>query len=302
MRVINECRVDFQYKLSTQSPVVIKTIASNMVSTDIVKDIIKIEKYTNKRSSCAFDILTYTICIKNISKYVVTNVFFRDKIPGGTRFIENTVTINNTKRRCINPDSGFRLWDIDPEEIIKITFKVVVLPNCFCNTINNFSTIEHDYIYNIEKPPTRIVIESNKVKTKIKNKVFKTVLVDNKLEVCDKIQKIIDIKVEARIIDTKIAISPANDIYANCNDSLCTLVVLGSIEYELNFIVDCNGKKRENKCKSYCNIFGFSTYMVAPVGITYLDKNNIKVKIESICSDLLDTNTVFISTGLLLYY
>lgn len=305
MRVINECRVDFQYMLSPQSPVIIKTICSNLVSTDIVKDILKIEKYADKKCTYSFDILTYTICITNISKYKITNVFFQDRIAKGTRFIENSVTINNIKRRCINPEYGFNLYSLEPEDMIIITFKVIVLPHCFCDALRNCSTIEHDYIYNIEKPPARITIESNCVKTAIDNKVFKSIVVDNILKTCDKIQKIIDVNVRIKILETKPCSTPVSEIYKICNSNICTLVILGSIEYKVNYLPKLpqkRSKHRNDKIKYTEDIFGFSCYMLVPVGITYSNKDNINIDIENICINLVGSNNVFVNTNLLLYY
>ncbi|MDO7203747.1 hypothetical protein Q5M85_05770 [Paraclostridium bifermentans] len=43
MRVVNECRVDFKYRLTQDSPLVTRTNFSNVVSTEIIKDMLNIK-------------------------------------------------------------------------------------------------------------------------------------------------------------------------------------------------------------------------------------------------------------------
>ena len=303
MRVVNECRIDFQYRLSPNSPIVIKTINSNIVSTDIVRSILKIEKYVDRKSTNAFDVLTYTVDIFNISELLVTNVVFQDKIPIGTRFIENSVTINNLKRRCINPQEGFYIGNINVDHKIRITFKVVVLPKCFTRVIKNYSTIEYDYIYNIEKSPTRILIESNKVNVAYENKVFKQLSINNSLKLYKPVYNILNSKVSIKVLEVKITNTPINDFYKNSN--LCTIIIIGSIGYEVLYKSNVKNKFKKSKVReiiSATDNFGFSSQMLVPVGITYLNKNNINIIIENVSTNLLDSETVFINTNILLYY
>ncbi|MDB3084655.1 hypothetical protein C4097_08840 [Clostridioides difficile] len=305
MKVINECRIDFQYRLSPKSPVIVKTICSNVVSTDIVKDILKIEKYVDKKHSYSFDIVTYTVCISNVSKYIVTNAFFQDKIPTGTKFINNSVTINSIKKYFINPEKGFSLHDINSGKCIIITFKVIVLPHYLCNTIKNCSTIEHDYIYNIEMSPTRVVMKSNKVNTYVENKVFKSLQVDNNIKISQRIDKIIDIKVKVNILETKVVNTPANDVYRKQNSDVCTFIILGNIEYEINYKLKCkktNRKNKNQKMKTKISVFGFSCNMLVPIGITYLNKDNIKINIENTSTSQIYKGKLFVSSNILLYY
>lgn len=49
MRVVNECRVDFKYRLTEDSPLVTRTNFSNLVSTEIVKDMLHVEKFVDKK-------------------------------------------------------------------------------------------------------------------------------------------------------------------------------------------------------------------------------------------------------------
>lgn len=287
MKIINECRIDYKYRFSPQSPEIRKTIFSNIVSTQVIKDTLEIIKSVNKQLTFPFDVLTYTIFIYNITNLDIENIFFKDNIPQNTRFIENSITINNRKLECENPQRGFFIGDLEGGGIIKVAFKVLVLPTCFCHLIENYSTIEYDYIYNVEKPPYRANKMSNKVISRCEKRVFKQILVEENIETCDDICFIENYRYNLQIIETKLI----NQI----NSNLGTLLVIGKLSYEINYISD--------ECTSYIDdIFGFSTCMIVPIGISLESKEYIKYDIEELSINLINSNNIFLSMSLLLYY
>lgn len=287
MDIVNECRIDFKYRLSPQSPIISKTIFSNLVSTQIIENTLKMTKYVDKKETYAFDILTYTIIIENIREFDVTNIFFHDTIQKGTQFIENSVEVNNRKRRCISPEQGFYLGCLTSGEKVKITFNVLVLPMYFHNLIKNYSDIEYDYIYNIEKPPIKVNEKSNEVKVKYKNKVFLQTVLGNTIKTYAYIEEILDISCKLEIIKTKLITSIDLD--------KCTVLVIGKIKYEILF--------KSLHYKRYIeDTFGFSTCMMAPIGMIYSNKDNIKINIEYLKANLLNKNSIYITTSLLIYY
>lgn len=305
MKIINECRVNYQYRLSPNDPIIIKTLCSNVVSTDIIRNMLKIDKYVDKKYTTAFDILTYTIVIKNISQLYITKIFFQDKIPNRTKFLENSVTVNGLKKRCANPEIGFYIGNLEEGCEAIITFKVVSLPYCINHLIKNYSTIEYDYIFNIDKDPTRITIDSNNAITLYENRTFKQMVVEHEIKICKEIDEILDTNIKINVLDVKIINAPINESYLTKKIKTCTILVICSIEYK---ILCSHQKKIKNKKVNECSevlindIFGFSNYMIVPVGITYIDKNNIKILIENTTSSLIDCETIFISTNMLMYY
>lgn len=287
MKIINECRIDYKYRFSPQSPEIRKTIFSNIVSTQVIKDTLELTKSVNKKLTFPFDILTYTIFIYNITNLDVKNIFFKDNIPQNTRFIENSITINNTKLECENPQIGFFAGNLEGGGTTEIVFKVLVLPTCFCNLIENYSTIEYDYIYNVEKPPYRANKTSNKVISKCEKRVFKQIIVEENIETYDDICFIKNYKYNLQIIETKLI----NQI----NSNLGTLLVIGKLSYEINYISDeCT------RCMD--DIFGFSTCMIVPIGISLESKEYIKYDIEELSINLINSNKIFLNMSLLLYY
>lgn len=287
MKIINECRIDYKYRFSPQSPEIRKTIFSNIVSTQVIKDTLELTKSVNKKLTFPFDILTYTIFIYNITNLDVKNIFFKDNIPQNTRFIENSITINNTKLECENPQIGFFAGNLEGGGTTEIVFKVLVLPTCFCNLIENYSTIEYDYIYNVEKPPYRANKTSNKVISKCEKRVFKQIIVEENIETYDDICFIKNYKYNLQIIETKLI----NQI----NSNLGTLLVIGKLSYKINYISDeCT------RCMD--DIFGFSTCMIVPIGISLESKEYIKYDIEELSINLINSNKIFLNMSLLLYY
>ncbi|MCU9814247.1 DUF11 domain-containing protein [Paraclostridium sp. AKS73] len=235
MRVVNECRVDFKYRLTQDSPLVTKTNFSNVVSTDIIKNMLDIEKFVDKNSTYAFDILTYSIVITNVSNFTVTNVFFKDKIPKGTIFIENSVKVDNIKKRCLRPDNGFYINKINYRSSVIIKFKVIVLPQYFIHPITNFSTIQQNYILNIEEVPVRLNIDSNIVSSEFQRKVFKEINICENIRLKKDISKILKFEVDIKVISTKLVDSPINRIIQKNKSNMCNLVVIGYIDYKIHF-------------------------------------------------------------------
>lgn len=292
MKVINECRVDYRYRLSPQSPVICKTTCSNIVSTQIIKNIIEVVKYVDKKSTFSFDILIYTIKIKNISTVDLYNILFQDDIPSNTKFIENSFTVNNVVSRCTNPKKGYLIKYLKCGEEIVISFKVIVLPYNISNEISNFSTISYEQIYNIEKPPIIIKLDSNKVTTKLeKNNIFKQITVNKSIRTCDYINFIKNCDYNIEILQTK--------IINNLNHKLSTLLVLGRVSFNIKY----EGYDYNNKIDKYIeDVFGFSTYIIVPVGINLVCEKDIRYNIEDMSINIIENSILFMNLVLLLYY
>ncbi|GAA0706900.1 hypothetical protein GCM10008904_15930 [Paraclostridium ghonii] len=299
MRVVNECRVDFKYRLTHDSPLVTRTNFSNVVSTDIVKDMLKIEKFVDKKCTYAFDILTYRIVITNTSNFTATNIFFKDKIPKGTIFIENSVQVDDTKKRCVRPDKGFYINKISYRSSVNIKFRVIVLPLCFIEPITNFSIIQQNYTYNIEKEPVKLNIKSNIVSSNFEKKLFKQLSLDNNIKLKKNISEIINFEANAKILNTKILDSPINKSYKKNKGNMCNLLVIGFIEYKIYFL---SASKTNNDINLMKYKFGFSSYLMAPIGIVYINTENIKVNVKYAFVNLINKNLISTSSNIFIYF
>lgn len=282
MKLINECRVEFQYRTSPKGPIILETISSNRVETDLIKKILKVEKTVDKKCTYIFDILTYTINIINVCDEVIAKAFVQDEIPKETRFIENSVVVNNIRRREINPQDGFHIVNIKSKEKITIKFKVLVLPQYGQydgdEIIKNYSIIEYDYLYNIEKPKDRININSNEVGTFVKNMVFNQITIDNNIE--------------------RLCVKP--------DENRCLALIVGTIKYDITYkdLFRKNNKSYKKIMRVHFteDLFGFSCCLIVPVGITYGNKYDINFIIEDSITTIINPNTLYLSTNILFYY
>lgn len=285
MDILNICRVVYSYRLSDKTPVITKTISSNIASTKIIRQRIIVEKFVSRQKASKFDVLIYTILIKNIFEFNIKRVFFQDIIPSGTKFIENSVAINDMIIRGLNPEKGFIIGKLFAKNEVKVSFKVLII--CLDKYIKNKSDIVYDYIYNIEKEALRVRKQSNKVITERKKSKYKEVLINDIIKTCIKIDKIIKVDYDIELIDTKI-------ISCNC-EGFYKVLVLGKIVYRVFYL-------SQGHLKCLQKISGFSTIIVMPIGVSYLKKIDIKTKVEYIYSYIISINKIFISSILLLYY
>ena len=102
------------------------TINSNNYEISILNNDVSILKSANTNVVKSGDELTYTITITNEGTLVNTEVFFKDPIPEGTTFVDKSVTINDEAKENYNPEDGFNLSDLNPNDTITIKFKVIV--------------------------------------------------------------------------------------------------------------------------------------------------------------------------------
>lgn len=291
MRVINESRIDYKFRLSPTSPIIAKTIFSNKAVTEIINEQLKLEKKSDKENACTFDIITYTVIISNISNNPINNLYFKDNLDEHIRFIENTLRINDKVIRCANPNFGIYLGDLQPNDIIKISFSVVVLPKKE-RVVKNFSQGIYDYVYNIEKPPIKMKVKSNDVYTEINNSLFKQInvssTIDNDSNGSEDIDELVSGKAKIRIIKNEI-------LTKYWDEELYTLIIMGFIEYE--FIYNCyNGKSPGRIIWKD----GFSTFMKLPSGVRYCDDIIVKPIIENSFSYIKKKRAIYVDTEILL--
>lgn len=284
MRLINECRVDYRYKLGENSPTIRKTIVSNMVSTEIINEMLLVTKFVNKEKVSTFEVLIYEVIISNISSEKVKNIFFQDILEEAIIFIKNSVKINDKTKRCLDVEKGFFIRDLLVNDREKITFKALAIDKNNSSIIENQSILEFDYVYNIEECAKRREKESNKVLSTCQNNLFKQIKLLNYIGLPNNLQKIESIKYKLEILETKLLSSKTSN--------LTRLLVIGKIEYELIY--------NSYKMKIHCE--GFSTCMLVPIGVNYIDKIIIKEKVEYISAHKINKNIMAINIDLLLYY
>ncbi|MDO5516781.1 MAG: DUF11 domain-containing protein, partial [Clostridium sp.] len=238
-----------------------------------------------------WDILTYTITIENVSFNTVKNINLYDDVPKCTKFLDNSIKINNVIQYGKIPDNLY-IGNLKPGEEVEILFDVVILESCSNNEIINYGKIEYDFIYNVEEDPCKISIITNKVITLIKCNIFKEISKRSSIclnrRTCEKI-KICTIVPKIHVIKTKII----NTLTGK------KVLIIWKIEYEIyyyryNYMMEYFIEKIE-----YVDYF--STIMDIPPGLEYEDVNSIKIVEEDCdytlveeCSQLIIGNIIMI--------
>lgn len=298
MEVINQSRVDFNYRVSSSGPIICNTIFSNIVKTVIMENSVVAVKKVDKSTACIFDILTYSICIINKSMYSVSNVFFRDLVPSGEKFICSSVEVNRIRNKILNPNCGFYIGTLEPFSTCLISFKVLVLQHTICMTIKNYANITYDYIYNLEKPPIRVTIKTNITLTTVENRLFKQINISNEFKMCNACvhnKNIINISTNVKIMKTKILTTPKGISEEGVYLTGYKILIIGVVEYSIAYI---NKKNCQICYKEFSR--GFSTAIVVPKGIYYSNKPDFHITIESTVITPLKTKGFKVDSTLLI--
>ncbi|MPQ42868.1 DUF11 domain-containing protein [Clostridium tarantellae] len=300
MKIVNKCRIDFQYKFGSHN--VINTIYSNEVVTNIVCNLLKINKSVDKKVANVFEVLNYRITIINISNLTVNNIFFKENLSIGVRFIYNSVYIDNIQMMDVNPNEGFKIGTIQPKKSITIIFKVVTIPKGKVMDIITDSNVIYDYIYNLDKNPFRLPINKNSY-TKVTNNLFKQLNINYTFKMnCNNyhIKRIKDVLTKVNIIGTKIVGTPVRSTKDYIYKNMYNIIILGSVEYTI--IYDYFNINNKNKIKEGKSISteGFSSFLLAPYGIKYYKIQKVNSNIEAVSYNLLNTKSIFIDVTLLL--
>ncbi|MGL4772779.1 MAG: hypothetical protein ACRC2K_04350, partial [Clostridium sp.] len=249
----------------------------------IINEKLRVTKKSTNERVYSYKIIIYTILILNITHEVLGNLFFRDEIEDGARFIKNTVTINGVKKRCINPEEGFYIGNLKGLGETTITFKVLILPTN--KSIKNQSSIEYDYIYNNEKPPLRVDVKSNNVTIDNENNIFKQGVASSSISIRN-VNCIMSIKLYPEIVNTKIINSYVKN---NAN-----VLVIYKIKYKIVY-------KSKGKIKCLEDVFGFSEILVASSGIIYEEDIMVKIKMIHGCYTIDKSGEILINSVVLLY-
>ncbi|MEN2259218.1 hypothetical protein AAIB48_17310 [Paraclostridium benzoelyticum] len=80
---------------------------------------------------------------------------------------------------------------------------------------------------------------------------------------------------------------------------MCNLVVIGYIDYKIHFL---SKNKKDNNTNIIRYKFGFSSYLMTPIGIAYIRNENIKVNVNYASVNLINKKLIFTSTNLYMYF
>ncbi|WBW96576.1 hypothetical protein [Oceanirhabdus sp. W0125-5] len=106
---------------------------------------IEVIKCTDKLTVTNGEIITFTIIIKNTGTADAENCELTDTIPTGMEFIPTTVAINGVSNVSANPNNGIDLGIIKVDDIVTVTFMVMVDAASTPVEITNNATLDYEY-------------------------------------------------------------------------------------------------------------------------------------------------------------
>ena len=124
--VLNIAKINYDFNPFENFTVSTST-NTNIVSVFILEKNITNQKKVNKVFALKDDILTYTSTITNNSNVAVDNVYFIDSIPSGTKFVIGSVKINGINDTTLDPEIGFFLPNLLPNDAVNVEFNVLII-------------------------------------------------------------------------------------------------------------------------------------------------------------------------------
>lgn len=121
MIIYNSAKVDYNYTLPDQSTVPAESV-SNVVQTENLNDAVLRTKASDKLFMREGEQSTQTIVITNNSAVKMIEVFLKDFMTSGGKYIDGTVTVNGTSQPTYDMKAGIPLPDLNPAEIATITY------------------------------------------------------------------------------------------------------------------------------------------------------------------------------------
>ncbi|MHB1405692.1 MAG: DUF7507 domain-containing protein [Desulfitobacteriaceae bacterium] len=165
----NISTVNYQYQIDPNLPPLNGTTPSNPVVTQVMIGELAVVKSVDKAFATAGDTLTYTAVITNQGNVPATSVFFQDVPPVGTVFIPGTVTINGVPQLGLNPNGGFSIPAIAPNDnippggVVTVTFQVAIAVLPAPPQLTNNASVT----YRFGEPPVIVTAVSNPVTTQV---------------------------------------------------------------------------------------------------------------------------------------
>jgi uncharacterized repeat protein (TIGR01451 family) len=168
----NIAKVPFKYQVSSEEPIISSEKISNKVTTRTNYVIMHMAETVDKAYATIDDILYYSINVTNTGNIDALNTTFLSSIQTEATFIPNTVSINGVPQPGYNPNLGFSLGVIAPDNTVNVSFQATVnsVPNP--NIIYNVSELVYNYKPDPNGAPVTETLTSNKVQTIINNLSF----------------------------------------------------------------------------------------------------------------------------------
>ena len=144
-----------------------KSMNSNTTQTYVAVGELTVTKAVDKLYATIGDNLAYTVNVKNTGSVNATSITLQDIIQTEASFVNGTVVIDGITQAAYNPNNGFSLTDLTPNQYHTITFTVNVKSIPQDGKLNNKADVQFTYKLTNTDTPVTTTTHSNTVTTNI---------------------------------------------------------------------------------------------------------------------------------------
>lgn len=167
----NDSFINYNFISVAGGPVLDGDAESNDVDTMITPaQQITIVKSANTTRAQKGDTITYTLTLTNETETQATNLVVTDALTDEVEFVQDSVTIDGNPVPGASPETGINIASIDPDQVIVITFDVIVLRSSCPSIIINQSEV----VYTVGQDREQSI--SNEVRIELINTEFKQLI------------------------------------------------------------------------------------------------------------------------------
>lgn len=175
--IYNFATIDYEYTVGED--VITAAINTNTTQTYVATGELTLTKSVNALYATVGDNLNYDVVIKNTGSVNATSLNFKDLMPPSTSFNTGSVVVDGIPKLMFNPDEGFILSDLEPNQYHTVVFSIHVDSLPVSGKVENTADTTFTYKLTPSDNPVTMTATSNKVTTLIKiGKINATKVVD----------------------------------------------------------------------------------------------------------------------------
>lgn len=262
---------------------------SNSVTVNV--EVVSFIKSVDKTLAVLGDTIIYTIIINNIGAVLLENPIFTDVVPTCTEFMQNSLAIDGIPQDGTDPNQGVPLSDINPGDVVTISFEVTVTCIPCPPKFVNIATLD----FEIEREPGRTELKSiisNEVMTAAAGSTFKQLSREEFVKIpCQKpdAEQILNTLVDIVITDTKVINTIQGVSLEGQKLTGLKLIVEGILNQKVEYVAD---EPSQPVHAAHFRV-PFSTFIVLPEGFDPATPIDVQGEVEDIFVELIDKRTIF---------
>lgn len=166
MSLDNTAKTNFSLK-DKEDTIYKGTSDSNTTITELITDLVKLIKSSNKSILVQDEQAKMTITITNSTVNAIANATFKDVMTNGATFVPGSVTIGGVSYNSYDPTVGFVLPTIQIGASIIITFNVKANNPVVVNSYDNYGVLDFEMKDPVTGKPLKFSLKTNTVKIKL---------------------------------------------------------------------------------------------------------------------------------------